>query len=83
MTHDDDETIITLYINHRDGKVFVGTDLPDGIGDIDDIALVYMSSLVSLCRFNEIEDEEIPDIVRESLRSAMLGISGIEEEPKP
>ena len=44
---------------------------------LDSLQIVdgFMWSLVSLLRTNGYQDEEIPDVVRESLREAMLGDS--------
>ena len=80
ICEDGEKKTITITISREDGGIQVSSDVPPGIGNVDDVAYMYMSSLVSLLRVNEITEEEIPDVVREALRSAMLGVSSIEEE---
>ena len=77
MTTEKHTATITYYT--EDGKTCVHTDLPDEAEALH-VSFVYMNSLVSILRITGYEDEEIPDIVRESLRAAMTGMSELKAD---
>ena len=76
--HESTRRTIEIKWFFDDGKIKVDTDLRQE-AEPEEIAFAYMSSLVSILRMNEWEDEEIPDVVRETLRAALTGMSEIKE----
>ena len=74
----DTGTITITFEEGEDGKQVVHTWVKGSI-ELGLLVDGFMWSLTSILRNNEVDDSQIPDHVRESLRAAMLGESSKED----